>query len=102
MSLFLYTYRVDAEKMGLVCIVALMGDPAAIKPGSSDDGALLALKRLQQVHASEGNYEAHKTDIKKDVSHAYVAATEDLEKIDVKNTSHIPLVRTNDHILRQK
>ena len=83
--------------MGLVCIVALMGDPMALKPGSSDDGASLALKRLQQVYACEGKYQVIESDIQENksllTSSAYVASAEDLKKIEM-DVNSIPLVWT--------
>ena len=78
-------FRVNADEMGLVCAVAVMGNPMAItNPAISDDG--MALKRLQQVFAKEEKYSV--SEISKD---AFVASAEDLNKADL-TTGQIPLV----------
>lgn len=71
--------------MGIVCTVALMGDPSAEKGNEGTDGGTTALDRMQQVLASDGKYNASKDAMFK----AYSANAEDLEKIDVTD---VPLV----------
>ena len=58
---FSFPYRLDANDMGLVCTVALMGDPMAADK-SKGSGSVLALKRMEQVIAAEWKYEVTKSD----------------------------------------
>ena len=87
---YYFFFRINADEMGLVCAVAVMGNPMTIKNADiGDDG--MALKRLQQVFAREGKYSV--SEISKD---AFVASAEDLNKADL-TTGQIPLVSAKPH-----
>lgn len=66
--------------MGIVCTVALMGDPMTENEEDDSKGALAALERMQQVIAGNGLY-----GVSKDPSFpSFVANEEDLKKIDME------------------
>ena len=79
--------------MGLVCTVAMMGDPEALKEAESTDGSLLALSRVQEVMAGGGQFKVTEITCEdKTTFPAYVAIAKDLQKVSVDN---VPLVSCN-------
>lgn len=79
---FSFLCRLDANNMGLVCSVALMGDPMT---ESDTEGSVLALKRMKQVIADEGKYE-----VTKSVGFpTYKASVADLDKIPVQGVQMV-------------
>ena len=69
--------------MGLVCSLAIMGNPMAITdPDLTDKG--LALERLQQALVGDARFKVAKIN-----ENIYVASAEDLKDISVQN---VPLV----------
>ena len=79
-------YRLDAEKMGMVCTVALMGDPMA-EAEKGSKGTLLALERMQQVIASNGRYNTSKAPL----FPSYIASEEDLKNVNVEEVQLVSM-----------
>ena len=82
--------------MGLVCSVALMGDPMAERKEDEDEGSLLAIRRLQQVTIRKNKLQVDKTMAEPEGGKpfaAYVASLEDLkDEKDEKDEKDVPLV----------
>ena len=86
-------YRVDATKMGLICSVALMGDPSG-EIGKGTTSSKVAFTRLQQMTSGEDNYKVAETQCTDDDGpfSVYIADTKDLDKIYTGDVKLVSLV----------
>ena len=73
--------------MGIVCTVAIMGDPMAGNPEDGNEGALAALQCMQEVIAGDGLYSTRRDPL----FPCYVADEEDLEKINVESVELVTM-----------